>query len=249
MEDDFVFIQPCCVPCFFFQLLAMSLHCGGHNWKLPPILPMLLPVDGLSAGLIDLWQAKKPVCITHDVKTHYTAVPLWIINDILWCFIMIWIMMWLESKIWHVWVPWELPQRVWDCTRAAKLLNVKDQRDFTWRTTIVLVTTVIEAASTRRCLATSSFHRWYTWWDQLQIQIQVYNAVRPLTCGTAMDRQSDNTARPLSAQTITHGRCYDITRSRVDNGIKTSRRINLIRHYNVHEFRFVFRMCDTRNLL
>ena len=46
-------------------------------------------------------------------------------------------------------------------------------------------------------------------WRQIQIGIQVCNAERPLTCGAA-----------ANVQTFTYGRCYDITRSRVNNGIK-----------------------------
>ena len=53
-------------------------------------------------------------------------------------------------------------------------------------------------------------------WRQIQVQIHVYSAERP----------SDNAARPPSAQTITHGRCYDITSSRVNNVIKACLRTN-----------------------
>ena len=71
-------------------------------------------------------------------------------------------------------------------------------------------------------------------WRQIQIQIQVYNAERPLTCGTPMNRPPYNGARPARTQTISHGRCYDITRSRVNNGIKTPRHTNLFQHCYVH---------------
>ena len=46
-------------------------------------------------------------------------------------------------------------------------------------------------------------------WRQIQIRIQVCNAERPLMCGAA-----------ANVQTFTYGRCYDITRSRVNNVIK-----------------------------
>ena len=73
-------------------------------------------------------------------------------------------------------------------------------------------------------------------WRQIQIEFPVYNAERPLTCGTAMDRPPYNAAQPARIQTITHGRCYDKTCSRVSNGTITSRHTNLFRHCYVHIF-------------
>ena len=73
-------------------------------------------------------------------------------------------------------------------------------------------------------------------YGQIQIQIQVYNTERSLTCRMAMDRPSDNTARPPSAHTVTHGRCYDIARPRVNNAIKISRRSYLFWHCYVYIF-------------
>ena len=66
-----------------------------------------------------------------------------------------------------------------------------------------------------------------------------------------------------AARSITHGRCYDTTFSRVNNGIKTSRHTNLFRHCYDHilvhlnhglngninfKIRFVFGKCNTRHL-
>ena len=69
-----------------------------------------------------------------------------------------------------------------------------------------------------------------------QIQIQVYDAERPLACRTAMDRPPYNAVRPVCTQTIIHGHCYVITRLRVNNGIKTLWHTYFFRHCYVHNF-------------
>ena len=69
-----------------------------------------------------------------------------------------------------------------------------------------------------------------------QIQIQVYDAERPLACRTAMDRPPYNAVRPVCTQTIIHGHCYVVIRLRVNNGIKTLWHTNFFRHCYVHNF-------------
>ena len=88
------------------------------------------------------------------------------------------------------------------------------QRDSSWETTSILVTKVVAN------MAKSKSKFKYTF----------------MTCRMAMDRPSDNAARPPSAHTVTHGRCYDIARPRVNNGIKISRRSYWFRHCYAYIF-------------
>ena len=82
-----------------------------------------------------------------------------------------------------------------------------------------------------------------------QIQIQVYNAERPLSCGTAMDRLSDKAAWQPIAQTITHGRCYDITRWGVNSKQWSWFLLYSSRGLNTNfKICFIFGMCDARHL-